>query len=230
MPDALPPPPSDRSAQARAQAVPPPTLAEEIASTLTHGAGLVLSVIGLVALFGLAARVGEAVHLPSVVVFGATLVLMYAASTSYHVVRSQVVKRVLQTVDHVAIFLLIAGTYTPFTIAFFDDPLRTNLLVAVWTLAIVGTVFKVFFTGRFPRVSTAIYVAMGWAVVIVAEPFLAAVPTDVLLWLIAGGLFYTAGVAFFLWERLPYNHAIWHLFVIGGSACHYVAVVLSFAG
>lgn len=198
--------------------------AEEWASALTHGVGLLLSLVGLGFILGLALR-GESMQVIGATIFGVTLVLMYAASTLYHGTFRPRLKRLLRILDHIAIYLLIAGTYTPFLLLYFDGGLLWTLLCVQWGIALAGGVFKLFFTGRFEVVSVLIYVAMGWMVVVAAEPLFAAAPAGCVAWMAAGGLCYTGGLVFYGWERLPYNHAIWHLFVLAGSACHYVAVV-----
>lgn len=200
--------------------------AEELANSLTHGIGLLLSTAGLIALIYLAFSRGSSAHMTSAWVFGGSLVGMYAASTLYHGARKLRLKRILRIVDHIAIFFLIAGSYTPFLLVHFEGLLQTVLLITIWALALIGTAFKLFFTGRFVLLSTSFYVLMGWLIVLALDPLLAVIPFECALWLLSGGLLYTGGVAFFIWERLPYNHAIWHLFVIGGSTCHYAAVVL----
>lgn len=213
--------------QARAMiAVQRQRLREEIASGVTHGIGLLLAVAAVPVLIVLGALRGDAVHIAGFTVYGSSLVLVYATSTLYHAFQQPRLKHVFRILDHAAIYLLIAGTYTPVTLLSLDGPPGWTLLGAVWTLAVLGCIFKLFFVDRFEGFSTVLYLVMGWLVVIVLEPFLASVPPDALMWLIAGGLSYTVGVIFFVWERLPYNHAVWHLFVIGGSACHYIAMLL----
>lgn len=199
---------------------------DELANSLTHGVGLLLSLIGLVALVLSAAAEGSRLRLTSAWVFGGSLVFMYAASTLYHGFRHPDIKRILRVVDHIAIYFLIAGSYTPFLLVHFDGRLQIVLLCLIWSLALAGATFKLYFTERFLRLSTLFYVLMGWLVVVALEPLLHAVPAGCFLWLLGGGLLYTCGVVFFLWERLPFSHAIWHLFVMGGSACHYAAVLL----
>ena len=199
---------------------------EEIANAITHGLGLVLSLIGLVALLRWAVMRGDRVHVATSAVFGISLVLTYAASTCFHSCRRSRLRRRLLIADHIAIFFLIAGTYTPFAFIFFEGTLRVVILTVVWAMALGGAVFKLFYTGRYRKLETAWYVAMGWLVLFTLKPLLAAAGAACLSFLAAGGLLYTGGVVFFLWERLPYNHAIWHGFVIAGSAFHYAAVVL----
>ncbi len=216
-----------RVRQARAVlAVQRQRLREEIASGVTHGAGLLLAVAAVPVLIVLGALRGSAVHVVGFTVYGSSLVLVYATSTLYHAFQRPRLKHVFRILDHGAIYLLIAGTYTPVMLLSLNGPWGWTLLGLVWTLAVFGCVFKLFFVGRFEGFSTVLYLVMGWLVVLVLKPLVASVPTVALLWLVAGGLSYTVGVVFFVWERLPYNHAVWHLFVIGGSVCHYVAILL----
>lgn len=198
---------------------------EEVASALTHGLGAVASIAGAAVLITLAAVFGDAWQVVGASVFGASLVLLYTASTLYHAVWHRTARTRLQVFDHCAIYVLIAGTYTPFTLVGLRGGWGWSLLAVVWALAAAGVVFKLFCTGRFRRLSTFIYLAMGWLVVVATGPMLRALPLSALLWLVAGGLSYTAGTFFYLSRRIPYAHAIWHLFVLGGSVCHFVAVL-----
>jgi len=199
---------------------------EEIANSITHGLGLVLSVAGLVVLVVFAALRGTAWHIVSCAVYGATLVTLYAASTLYHGLRGPRVKRVLKILDHSAIYLLIAGTYTPFTLVTLRGAWGWSLFGVVWGLALLGILWKVWFVDRFAVVSTTVYLLMGWLAVVAAKPLLASLPPAAIAWILAGGLCYTAGVVFFAWKRLPYAHTVWHLFVVAGSVCHFLAVLL----
>ncbi|HET6230637.1 MAG TPA: hemolysin III family protein [Longimicrobiaceae bacterium] len=202
-----------------------PTWAEEVANSVTHGAGLLASAVALPVLVALAAMHGTVWHVVAASVFGGSLVALYGASTIYHAVRSPRAKHVMRIADHSAIYLLIAGTYTPFTLVTLRGPWGWSLFGVVWGLAAAGIAFKLFFVDRFIGLSTAMYVAMGWLVVVAAKPMLALVPAGGLGWMAAGGLAYTGGVVFFLWHRLRYSHAVWHLFVLAGSACHFVAIL-----
>ncbi len=203
-----------------------PTRAEEWANSITHGIGAVLSVIGLPVLIVIAVARGEMSLIAGCSIFGSTLVIMYVVSTLYHSFRKPRLKHILRIIDHSAIYLLIAGSYTPFVLLYFDGGWVWTLLCLEWGIALVGIVFKPFFTGRFGGVSTIVYIAMGWLAVVGLSPLLAAAPLGCVLWIVAGGLLYTGGVVFYVWRRLPFNHAIWHLFVLGGSVCHYLALVL----
>lgn len=198
---------------------------EELWNAITHGAGVVASLAGGAVLVTLAAVHGDAWKLVGAAVFVATLVLLYTASTLYHAATSAAARASLKVLDHCAIFLLIAGTYTPFTLVSLRGPWGWWLFGLVWGLAALGIVFKLFCTGRFRLVSTLLYVALGWMVVVAYRPLLDALPPATLGWLVAGGLSYTAGALFYLNRRMPYAHGIWHLFVLGGSACHYAAVL-----
>lgn len=202
---------------------------DEIASALTHGVGAAAALAGGAVLITLAAIRGDAWQLGAAIVFGVTLLLLYLASTLYHAIRHPVAKGRLKVFDHCAIYLLIAGTYTPFTLVGLRGRWGWGLFIAIWTLALAGVVFKLFYTGRFKRLSTAIYVAMGWLVLVAIKPVLAALDAWTFGWLVAGGLFYTLGTVFYHRESLPYAHAIWHLFCIAGSVCHYLAVMAQVA-
>ena len=198
---------------------------EELANGLTHGAGLLLSVVGLCILVVFATTGGSVTHIISGTVFGVSLVFLYTASTFYHFSRIPRLKRFLQTLDHIAIYVLIAGSYTPFLLINLRGGWGWTLFGVIWGLALAGAVFKIFFTGRFNIFSTFVYLAMGWLVIIATKPMLEAVSFHGLIWIAGGGLFYTFGIGFYAWERLPYHHSIWHLFVLGGSTCHFFAVL-----
>ena len=198
---------------------------EELANALTHGLGAAAALAGGAVLVTLAALNGDGWQLAGAIVFGLCLLLLYLASTLYHAVQHPVLKGRLKVFDHCAIYLLIAGTYTPFTLIGLRGPWGWGLFAAIWTLALAGVVFKLFFTGRFRGLSTAIYIAMGWLVLVAIKPLLAALDAWTFGWLLAGGVFYTLGTVFYHRPSLPYSHAIWHLFVVAGSVCHYVSVL-----
>ncbi|MGH9748237.1 MAG: PAQR family membrane homeostasis protein TrhA [Candidatus Acidiferrales bacterium] len=198
---------------------------EELANTITHGIGLVMSIAGFIALVIVAAFRGGALQIISCAVYGSTLVCLYAASTLYHAVRSPRIKRTLKVFDHCAIYLLIAGTYTPFTLVTLRGGWGWSLFAIVWALAMAGIVFKLWFIDHFKILSTILYLAMGWIAVIAIKPLFGSIPVHGLYLLIAGGLLYSVGVAFFAARRLRFGHAIWHVFVLAGSACHYFAVL-----
>jgi hemolysin III len=201
------------------------SIGEEIANSVTHGVGVVLSIGGLAVLTAFASLLGNVWHIVSSSIFGATLILLYTSSTLYHSIQLPRVKRILQVMDHSAIFLLIAGTYTPFTLVSLRGAWGWTLFGVVWGLAVLGIIFQVTRLRRRPTISLALYVGMGWAVIVATKPLLAAIAPGGGLLLLIGGLFYTAGIGFYVWRRLPYHHAIWHVFVLAGSAFHYFAIL-----
>jgi hemolysin III len=197
---------------------------EELANRLTHGLGAAFSVAGLVLMVVFSARHGDVWQVVSTAIFGTTLILLYCSSTLYHSFQEERHRLLMRKFDHAAIFLLIAGTYTPFLLVTLRGPWGWSLFGVIWGLAVVGVTLKFWHAGRFNVVSTLIYIGMGWLVMVALKPLMAALPAGGLRLLFAGGLCYTGGAAFYLWHRLPYNHAIWHLFVLAGSGCHWAAV------
>ena len=201
------------------------TLSEEIASALTHGLGAAAALAGGAVLITLAALYGDGWQLSAAIVFGITLLLLYVASTLYHAIQHPVTKGRLKIFDHCAIYLLIAGTYTPFTLIGLRDTVGWWLFGTIWALAFFGVIFKLFYTGRFQLISTIVYIAMGWLIVVAAKPAMKALDPWTFGWLLGGGVAYTLGTFFYHRPKMPYSHAIWHMFVIAGSVCHYVAVM-----
>jgi hemolysin III len=198
---------------------------EEIVNSITHGVGLSLSVAGFVVLLAMAIRHGTAWHVVGCAIYGSTLICLYLASTLYHGIPSPRLKRALRILDHSAIYLLIAGTYTPFLLVNLRGGWGWSLLGIVWGCAMAGIVFKFWFVDHFKVLSTVLYLVMGWLVVVAAKPLLTHVSAVGLRWLIAGGVMYTVVVVFYASRKVPYNHAIWHVFVMVGSFCHYLAVL-----
>lgn len=198
---------------------------EERINIASHALGLLLSVVGLPILLWQAARYGGAVHLISASVFGVSLIVLYASSTIYHSATDPDVRTRLRIVDHASIFILIAGTYTPFTLLTFDGATGWVIFAAVWSIALTGVVLKLFYTGHYRRTSTAMYLLSGWMIVFAIESLIANLPANGIAWLIAGGLSYTIGAVLYGIKAIPYNHALFHLFVLFGSASHYVAVL-----
>jgi hemolysin III len=198
---------------------------EELANSLTHGAGLALALAGLAVLLAYAGALGTAWHVVGCGVYGATLVALYAASTLYHSISTPRAKAALRACDHAAIFLLIAGTYTPFALVNLRGAWGWALLAVIWGLAALGIALRRVLARQSARVRAAPYLAMGWVAVVAVEPLRAAVAPGGLALLLAGGLAYTGGAAFYLWRRLPYHHAVWHVFVLAGGACHFCAVL-----
>lgn len=203
----------------------PQSAGEEVANSISHGAGFVAAVIGTPFLLAEAARVGSIADVIGATVFIVTVMLAYLASTLYHAVPWQRAKSILRAVDHGSIFLLIAGTYTPFTLGVLRGGWGWTLFGLVWTLALAGVVMKSLGGVRLHRLSLAIYLGMGWLIVIAIVPLVERMPPAGLAWLVAGGLAYTGGVVFYALDRYRYCHFIWHLFVIAGTACHFMAVI-----
>ncbi len=201
-------------------------LSTELANGITHGVGLLLSQLGLVILVVMAVSRGSARHVVACSIYGSTLVLLYLASTLYHSIHAPRAKRVLRLIDHISIYLLIAGTYTPFTLVTLRGGWGWTLFGVIWGLALVGTVFKLFIPpGRWEFVSVALYLAMGWTAIVAIKPLHEQLSTGGLIWIFAGGAAYTLGVVFYCWESIRHHHAIWHVFVMLGSACHFFAVM-----
>lgn len=215
---------------ANVRALPRWSLAEEVAHAVSHGVGIVLAVGGLGLLVVLAALRGDAWHVTSSAVFGTSLVLLYVASTLYHStpswIRYRRTKRRLRALDHSAIFVAIAGTYTPFTLGPLRGPWGWALFGVVWGGALIGIVVKSFAVERFPVLSTTLYAVLGWCVVVAFEPLLEALAPGGVALLLAGGLCYTVGIVFYAWTSLRWSHFVWHLFVLAGSVLHYLAVLL----
>ena len=206
----------------------PQTRGEELANTILHGAGFLASVAALPLIITAAAGRRDAFYLVGSIIFGVTLVLLYLASTVYHALPTSraTAKHVCRVIDHAAIYLLIAGTYTPFALGALRGPWGWTMLGIIWALAITGIVLKLTVGFRYPRLSTLLYVAMGWMGALLAEPMLARISVEGVLWLLAGGLAYTGGVALYAIDsRVRFAHAGWHVCVLAGSTCHLVAVV-----
>lgn len=197
---------------------------EEIANSVTHGVGLLLAMTGMAVLIGSASRLGNTWHLVSCSIFATTLILQYAFSTLYHSIRRPRAKSIMRILDHSAIFLLIAGTYTPFMLVNLRGPWGWTLFSVVWTFALLGVLFQVSLLRRWQGISLSLYIGMGWVIVVAIKPMLDSVDAGGLVLLLLGGLAYTSGVVFYLWKSLRYNHAIWHGFVLLGSILHFFAV------
>jgi hemolysin III len=207
-----------------------PTGREELANSVTHGIAALASLVVGSVLIVYATLTGDAWRIVSAVVFSLALVVLYTASTLYHSAPGGPTKSRLEIFDHCAIYLLIAGTYTPFTLVSLRGPWGWSLFGVIWALAIAGIAIKLLLGTRFDLLSTGVYIAMGWLIVVASVPMIQAVPQQSLWWLVAGGVAYTAGTAFYHNRRLPYAHAIWHLFVIAGSACHVLAICSQLIG
>lgn len=197
---------------------------EELFHSATHGAGALIAAAGAGYLLGEAWGAGDGWRLAAFAIYGATLVLLYTASTLYHAARSRGLKETLRVLDHSAIYLLIAGTYTPFLLLRLREPWGWTVLVAMWATALGGVAYKLNFLDRFPRASTAMYLGMAWLGLVAGLPLIHRLGLGTLGWLLAGGLIYTAGTLLYHLERVPYAHVVWHMFVLGGSVCHFVAI------
>ena len=202
-------------------------LREEIVHSITHGIGTVLAVAGLIILIVHATSSGSARHILSCSVFGASLILLYTASTLYHGIQRPTLKKVLRIIDHSSIYLLIAGTYTPFTLLNLRGAWGWSLFGVVWGIALLGIILQFTPLRKMKYIRLVLYIIMGWAALVAVKPLAASVPMKAFMFIVAGGLVYTVGIIFYLWRRLPYHHAIWHLFVLSGSSLHYFAVFLS---
>lgn len=199
---------------------------EELANTITHGFGLVLSIAGFIFLAVLAVLKGDFWHIFSSIVYGLSLITLYAASTFYHGAVSADIKKKLQIIDHCCIYLLIAGSYTPFTLIVLNGTFGNILFMFAWTFAIIGILMKVFFFEKFAIAQILSYIVMGGVGALAIYPLFSALGLTAISLIVIGGLAYSIGVIFFAWEKLPHNHAIWHLFVLTGSICHFVVVAL----
>lgn len=202
------------------------TRTEEIGNATTHALGALLSLVATILLIGFAVNQNDGLKLASSIVFGCTLLLMYVSSTIYHSLKDPKLKHVFRIIDHASIYLLIAGSYTPFMLVTLRGPWGWTLFFIIWSLAFAGVIFKMFFVHRFEVLSTVIYLLMGWMAVVAIKPIYQLLPTGGLECVVAGGLCYTVGVIFYAWEKLKYSHVLWHLFVLAGSIFHFFAVLL----
>ncbi|ATD55888.1 PAQR family membrane homeostasis protein TrhA [Clostridium chauvoei] len=203
------------------------TKGEEIANAITHGVGTILAIIGTVFLLMLAIESKNMYKIIGASVYSFCLIILYLDSTLYHSLPGKVTKRVFRIFDHSSIYLLIAGTYTPLLLILLNQDKRSMIiLTCIWIMAVIGIIFKAIWVGRFELLSTLIYIFMGWAIVFNVKTILLVVPGNILLYLLIGGIAYTLGCIFFSLDKMPYNHAIWHLFVMAGSVLHYIAVFL----
>ncbi|MEO3947773.1 hemolysin III family protein [Gorillibacterium sp. CAU 1737] len=203
------------------------TRREEVANSITHGIGMGLSIAALVLLIVFASLQGNAWHVVSFTIFGVTMLLMYTSSTLVHAFPEGKAKDVFTVFDHSSIYLFIAGTYTPITLSVIRGPLGWTLFGIIWGVAAVGVVFKAFFATKFLFTSTLIYIVMGWVIVLAWKPLVANFPHDALVMLVIGGVLYTVGTIFYVWRSFPYHHAVWHLFVLGGSVMHFFCILAS---
>lgn len=201
------------------------SFAEEILNAATHGLGILLSIVGLSVLVAYASLDGSPLLITSCAIFGGSLILSYSFSTLYHAIFHERAKQIFRQFDHAAIYLLIAGTYTPITLIMLPKTLGWTIFTIIWTVSIVGIILKFVYPRRFKKTSMVLYLILGWFIIIVINKLFEAMPSGGLWLLLLGGIFYTVGVIFYLYKKLPYNHAIWHLFVLVGSSAHYFMVL-----
>ena len=201
------------------------TVMEEIANSITHGLGFGLSVAGLTILVVLASMEGDPWRITSFAIYGSSLTILYLVSTLYHSLTHSRTKAIFRRLDHSAIYLLIAGTYTPVILISLRTTWVLYLLPVVWTMAIIGIYIKIFYIHRYERLTLAFYIFMGWMALIAVKPLFHAIPIESFIWIIVGGFSYTCGVIFYSWVRLPYHHTIWHIFVLAGSISHYIGML-----
>ncbi len=201
------------------------TIGEEIANAVTHGIGTLLAIAALVLLVIFSSIYGNAWYVVSFSIYGSSLVILYTMSTIYHALPRGKAKDIFEIFDHSSIFLLIAGTYTPFELITLRGSVGWTLFGITWGMAIMGILFKVFFVKKFVVLSTLIYIIMGWMIVFAIKPLFEKLPIDGIVFLVIGGIFYTLGTIFYIRRKMKYHHAVWHLFVIGGSAMHFFAIL-----
>ena len=202
------------------------SLSERLFNTITHGIGSVLSIVALVLMVVYASYNSDAWSIVGVSIFGSTLILLYMSSTLYHAFSNGRVKQIFKTLDQSFIYLLIAGTYTPVLLITLRNTLGWTVFGLVWAMAIGGITHRIFFFDKLKKLSLVSYIVMGWLSLIVFKSLLNAAPAELVVWLLIGGAFYTGGLIFYSWEKLPFNHAIWHLFVLGGSFSHFMGIYL----
>ena len=213
------------SKQAAAKAVAATyTLGEEIANSLSHGAGVLFGIFALLLLVLKSIQMDDTLRIVAFTIYGASMVALFLASTLYHAIPVPRAKQVLKLVDHCAIYLLIAGTYTPFLLLTLGDTFGAVLMVVIWSLAVAGIIFKIFFLHRFHNLSLALYLGMGWLAILASYQLLAAMPHTGIALLLGGGILYTLGTIFYKVDRIPFNHAIWHLFVLAACVLHFLAM------
>ncbi|PKN52192.1 MAG: hemolysin D [Deltaproteobacteria bacterium HGW-Deltaproteobacteria-13] len=203
----------------------PYSLKEEIFNSIIHGVGIIISIAALITMVFFSSRYGNTAHIISSTIFGLALVLLYTASTLYHSFQKPKIKHTFKIIDHSCIYILIAGTYTPFMLVTLRGTLGWTIFSIVWSLTLLGILFKVFFINRFQIISTIAYILMGWLIIFALSPLYHALPETAIFWLVAGGIIYTLGTIFYAWDKLPFNHAIWHSFVLAGSICHFFAIM-----
>ncbi|HSH35608.1 PAQR family membrane homeostasis protein TrhA [Schnuerera sp.] len=202
---------------------------EEIANSITHGLGILFAIVALIVLLIFSIRKKETISIIAFSVYGFCLILMYLSSTLYHSIKNKKAKEILRVFDHSSIFLFIAGTYTPIALLSMEGRLRAGIMISIWSIAIIGVIFKILTIGKFDKykvMSLIIYIAMGWIALFTIKPIVKMTSLGFMLWILGGGLIYTLGTIFYSNKKIPYNHAIWHLFVLGGTILHFVGILI----
>ena len=205
------------------------SIGEEIANSVTHGVGAALSIAAMSVLIFIASQYGDAWRIVSFSIYGATLFILYLASTLYHAFTHEKTKQFFRLMDHSSIFLLIAGTYTPPTLVAMRGGWGWTLFCLIWAMAIGGLIFELLYIGKYKYITLGIYVTMGWLAIVAIKPMIAMLPDGMMKWIVFGGLFYTLGIVFYVWKKKPYTHAVWHLFVLAGSAMHFFGILFYLA-
>lgn len=208
------------------------TFKEELANSITHGLGVLFGIVSLIVLLFISIKKQSTVSIVAFSIYGACLILMYLSSTLYHSIPHEKAKQILRVFDHSSIFLFIAGTYTPIALLTMTGTLRVAVLVAMWGIAVSGVLFKILTFGKFDKfkaVSLGIYIGMGWLTVLTIRPIIQMTSIGFFMWVLAGGLIYTLGTIFYSMKKIPYNHAIWHLFVLAASVAHFVGILIYLA-
>jgi hemolysin III len=206
---------------------PKPLIKQELANSVIHGFGIIFGIISIPILIALTIKSNNIPGVIGAAIYGFCFLQLFTFSTLYHGFQQMQVKRALEIFDHISIYFLISGTYTPFLLIYMNNSFGITLLSILWGLTAMGIVFKFFFTGRWNIVSTIIYIAMGCIMVVGGRTFFISIPPDVLRMILIGGVLYLVGVVFYLWEKYPYNHAVWHFFVLAAAVCHYTAILLA---
>ena len=200
---------------------------EEWFNAATHGLGVLFGIFSIPFLVYFALKSRDSILLVGAIVYSLTFLFVYASSTLYHTFNKPNRKAIWRKIDHISIYFMISGTYTPFLLKYMFNPKGLILLTILWTLSLIGIFFKLFYTGKYDNLSTLIYLIMGWSILFVAKPFFNIIPLSILILIAAGGVFYTVGVIFYKWDKLPYNHGIWHLFVLAAGVSHFTGVLLT---
>ena len=203
------------------------SIQQELVNSIIHGFGIIFGIVSIPILIALAIKSNNTAGIIGAAIYGFCFLQLFTFSTLYHGFQQRQVKRVLEILDHISIYFLIAGTYTPFLLIYLDNAFGITLLTILWALTAIGIIYKIFFTGRWNILSTIIYIATGCIMIVGGRTFFINIPSEVMTMILVGGALYLLGVIFYLWEKYPYNHAVWHFFVLAAAVCHYVAILLA---